>query len=97
MRRDKRSLFWQLDFQLQESHGLGFSPSICSPGSRVQGGGDGDRPGGYKGEGDIPGHLFCLQDHRTGVADSLFFNCSPGWTKILLWVFFFVLVLLCLL
>lgn len=71
LRRDKRSLFWQLDFQLQESHGLGFSPSICSPGSWVQGVGAGQV--GAKGRVTSQGHLFCLQDHRTRVAGSLFF------------------------
>lgn len=28
MKKDKRSLFWQLDSQLQDSHGLGFSPRV---------------------------------------------------------------------
>lgn len=31
MKKDKRSLFWQLDFHLRDSRGLGFSPSILFP------------------------------------------------------------------
>ena len=73
-RKDKRSLFWQLDFQPQESRGLGFFPPVFVPlGLRCRERGAGRAGTGCKGKGDIQGHLFCLQDHMTGVADSFFF------------------------
>lgn len=74
MRKDKRSLFWQLDFQPQESRGLGFFPPAFVPlglGCRERGAGTGGT--GCKGQGDTQGHLFCPQDHMTGGADALFF------------------------
>lgn len=85
MRRDKRSLFWQLDFQLQESHGLGFSPAFVPLGLGCRGWGRARWV--QRGGGHPRATCFAYKTVGLGWLILYFFNCSTGWTKTLLWVF----------
>lgn len=97
MKKDKRSLFWQLDFQLQESHGLGFTPSILFPwvlGEAgylcVAGGGGGVLGGGqshmglvrYIGKGAVTRPLILpTRPQKIGVNDFYVLTALPGGLK----------------